>query len=77
MSPVFPAGMNFAHRSNRNGTTDSICRRCFATVATATWEAELDRAERVHACEPGMMRVFRKTARQERVARLAHSRAIS
>lgn len=77
MSPAIQAGTQFVHRSNRNGTTDTICRQCLTTVATATWEAELDRAERVHACEPGMMRVFRKTARQERVARLAHSRAIS
>lgn len=60
MSPVFPAGMNFAHRSNRNGTTDSICRRCFATVATATWEAELDVAERGHACEPWTLQGVKK-----------------
>lgn len=52
MSPAFTATVTFAHRSNRNGTTDSVCRRCFATVATATWEAELDLAERGHACEP-------------------------
>lgn len=77
MSPAIQAGTQFVHRSNRNGTTDTICRQCLTTVATATWEAELDRAERVHACNAGMTHVFKKAARQERSARLAHSRAIS
>jgi hypothetical protein len=31
----------FPHRLNRDGTFDSICRRCFATVASARDEIEL------------------------------------
>lgn len=42
----------FAHRDNRNGTFDSICRECFATIATAQWEASLEAAERAHVCDP-------------------------
>lgn len=52
MAAVFPIRPEFVHRSNRNGTTDSICRSCFITVANAMWEAELERKERVHACDP-------------------------
>lgn len=63
MTAVLPAGVKFAHRSNRNGTTDSICRQCLSTVATATWEAELERAERVHACEPWMAQHLKSSAR--------------
>jgi hypothetical protein len=72
MFPVFPAGAKFAHRSNRNGTTDTICRECLATVATATWEAELERAEHAHACDPGMLRQFKKPALQGARASMAH-----
>jgi hypothetical protein len=74
MSPVFPTGTPFAHRSNRNGTTDTICRQCFATVATATWEAELERAERLHACDPSMLQHFRQLPRQEPRASLVRHR---
>lgn len=65
MPPASPAGAQFAHRSNRNGTTDSICRECMSTVATAIWEAELDRAERKHACEPWAQRSFTTSSRLE------------
>jgi hypothetical protein len=37
----------FTHRfNNADGTVDSICHRCFKTVATATVEAALDLPER-------------------------------
>lgn len=75
MSPACPAGAKFAHRSNRNGTTDTICRQCLATVATATWEAELERAEHRHACDPGMLQHFKKSSRQETRTSLARSGA--
>jgi hypothetical protein len=41
----------FAHRVNRNGTHDSICRACYATVASTTEEAELAEHERTHLCD--------------------------
>jgi hypothetical protein len=68
MSAAVPARATFAHRSNRNGTTDSICHRCFATVATATWEADLDRAERVHACQPWVLQDAKHSAVRKRQA---------
>lgn len=43
----------FTHRLNRAaGTMDSICHRCFATVATATVEDDLEAAEHRHTCDP-------------------------
>jgi hypothetical protein len=41
----------FTHRKNQDGTTDSICRRCFVTVVTASREEDLDRAEHTHCCD--------------------------
>ncbi len=40
----------FPHRRNHDGTFDSICSRCFATVATEGSEAELEKAEESHVC---------------------------
>jgi hypothetical protein len=45
----------FARRTNTDGTIDSICRTCFATIATAFWETQLDRAEREHVCDPVLL----------------------
>lgn len=75
MFTAIHAGAKFAHRSNRNGTTDTICRQCFATVATATWEAELERAERMHACDPWTLQHFNQSGRQEKRPSLIPSRA--
>jgi hypothetical protein len=47
-----PADRRFAHRANADGSIDSICTRCFRTVATQRSEAELDRPERDHVCQP-------------------------
>lgn len=55
----------FAHRANRDGTTDSICKECFVTVCTSTWESELARAERDHACDPEIVARWKKVARRE------------
>ncbi len=51
-SPVRPA---FVHRENRDGTIESLCRKCCVTVCTAVWEADLDEAEKIHACDPGLL----------------------
>jgi len=45
----------FPHRMNKDGTIDSICPRCFATVGCSTWEADLDRLEAAHICEPARL----------------------
>lgn len=52
------AGASFVHRRNRDGSIDSICTQCFATVATCEFEAELLQAERFHACDPQRLEYF-------------------
>ena len=41
----------FPHRQNKQGEYESICRSCFATIATAESEAELIAHERAHVCD--------------------------
>ncbi len=41
----------FAHRRNRDGTYDSICTQCYATVASASNEEALSSPESAHACD--------------------------
>jgi len=40
----------FKHRHNREGTWDSICVKCYLTVATAANEEGLCTAEEAHDC---------------------------
>lgn len=42
----------FSHRFKANGSIDSICHRCFATVGTAFEAADLERIEDRHTCIP-------------------------
>ena len=42
----------FVHRINKDGSIDSFCRKCLITVASSQWEAELERAESKHGCDP-------------------------
>jgi len=44
------AGATFSHRHNLDGTHDSICRRCFATVATEHDQDDLLAQEAEHIC---------------------------
>jgi len=41
----------FPHRMNKSGIMDSICPRCFVTVGSSIWEADLDRMESAHVCD--------------------------
>ncbi len=34
---------------------DSICRKCYATVRNAFWEADLEAAEQMHVCDPATL----------------------
>jgi hypothetical protein len=45
----------FSHRPQRCGAYDSICTRCFATVARSHNEADLEAAERLHVCDEGVV----------------------
>jgi hypothetical protein len=52
----------FPHRLNRDGSFDSICLKCFATVASTVTERELKAREKNHACDHAMLcdrRLFR------------------
>lgn len=53
-SPVWKKQVahKFAHRSNPDGTVDTICIRCFQTVATVFDDTELPRLEQDHRCDP-------------------------
>ena len=44
--------VSFAHRHNPDGSFDSICSGCFATLATTAEESNLREAEESHDC-PG------------------------
>jgi hypothetical protein len=47
--PMFPND-DFVYRTNADGTRDSICVKCFATVATCSSDVELVKGERIHVC---------------------------
>jgi hypothetical protein len=44
--------ISFARRRNQDSTVDSICTRCYQTIAHAHSEAILTIAEESHACDP-------------------------
>lgn len=48
----------FPHRINRDGTIDSICPHCYVTIGTSTWEADLERMEAAHVCEPARLSYY-------------------
>jgi len=43
------------HRKNRDGSWDSICLTCFATVANTPEEHDLAEADRIHVCAPAVL----------------------
>jgi hypothetical protein len=45
-----PYSLNFQHRRNNDGTCDSICLRCYRTVATTRLELWLAHEENIHTC---------------------------
>ncbi len=46
-----PQNREYPHRTNKDGTIDSICPDCYLILATSTWEAELERLEAGHVCK--------------------------
>jgi hypothetical protein len=50
--------MQYPHRRNRDGSVDSICPICIATIARSHREADLKRAEIAHVCEPWRLAYF-------------------
>jgi hypothetical protein len=57
----------FPHRRNPNGSFDSICLECSLTIANARTEAELERYDKDHVCNPSIL--------SQRVFDLAHTKA--
>lgn len=43
----------------------SVCTRCFVTVAIATREADLDRAEQNHVCDPWLVDHWKEMAARD------------
>ena len=67
--PRMAESLKFAHRKNLDGTVDSICPRCAATVATVYVEGELLINEQLHICDPALMELYhgRKSPSSETV----------
>jgi hypothetical protein len=64
MGPEKPA-LEFPHRHNPDGSCDSICSKCFVTVATSYKEAELLAHELKHVChESWLLEATRPPSRQ-------------
>ena len=51
----------FPHRHNADGSYDSICTTCFATVGSAQKEGELTFYELVHTCDEPRTRADKTT----------------
>ena len=49
-----PVDSQFLRRAKRDGTFDSICKECLATVAIVKLEIDLEKSERDHVCIPQM-----------------------
>jgi hypothetical protein len=56
---------NFVHRSNRDGTIDSICSRCFVTVATGLRTADLRQHELDHKCDPRLLERYQRRQKED------------
>jgi hypothetical protein len=52
----------FVHRTNPDGTIDSICKACFVTIASSMWEADLESAEGVHICGEARLQHLKELA---------------
>lgn len=53
----------FAHRVNPDGTTDAICKKCFATVGSSAQADHLESLELAHACDPWRMQAIQSGSR--------------
>jgi len=44
--------ISFARRPNHDASIDSICTRCYQTIASADSPGDLEVHERTHQCDP-------------------------
>lgn len=68
---------HFMRRENTNGTLDSICCKCFVTVATARSEFELSAPERSHECDPILLKHWKEMAEGKPDEDFTHSQTFS
>lgn len=54
----------FPHRKNRDGTYDSICTACMATIASCDREDELASYERKHVCDESTLLYLKNLQKQ-------------
>jgi hypothetical protein len=54
---------SFTRHLNDDATIDSICPRCFATVGHCLQEADLERAEQNHVCNPSRVEHYRSLSK--------------
>ena len=45
----------YSHRINPDGTWDSICKKCFMTIAHGSTEIELADSETTHICNSSFL----------------------
>ena len=45
----------YPHRHNQDGSYDSICTTCYATVASSSDEASLAEHESAHTCDSALL----------------------
>jgi hypothetical protein len=64
----------YPHRINQDGTIDSICTRCYATVGTSKTEDDLKRMETAHVCESGRLRYYKE--QRKRLKRPPHTKSL-
>jgi hypothetical protein len=61
----------FTHRKNPDGSVDSICTRCFRTIASDHSEGKLIAHEERHLCDPNW--VYSQTPSDSRQSTAARS----
>jgi hypothetical protein len=60
----------FAHRTNPNGTIDSICKKCFATVCAHCESKDVCLVnEAKHVCNPWTLKVIEAVRAKAEVAK--------
>jgi hypothetical protein len=64
----------FLRRANADGTTDSICCKCYVTVATANHESELAWPEHRHVCDPLLLKHWQEIAEGKPSEDFMHAR---
>ena len=60
MHPAFTTSARFPHRTNPDGTIDSICPHCYVTIGTAEWDSDLAAMEAAHLCDPALLKHYQE-----------------